>query len=162
MQTVEVRVADDGMVRRADDVPFEAYTVGTVITSPARRILEADVHALASFTNDSRGLWAAAPGAPLPVPPLQVFSVAVCMLLHGGPLPYIPRDFVAFLGFDEIEFIDDIAVGDVIQSRVTVEALEEKRTTGVIRYRHEVVDDRGETLIRSRQAILVKRAVQDA
>lgn len=144
------------LVPRDDDVTFEAYKIGATVISPQRRIYESDVMDIGRFTNDMRAVFAGED--PLIMSPLHVFSLGLCLLLHGGPIAYIPRPFVAFLGFSSVDFIADVRVGDIVRSEATVAELEERHSSGAITWDHRIINQNSEVVIRSRHAILVQKA----
>src|ERR1700759_3307155 len=96
---------------------FEDFAVGDTVQSPARRLYESDVLGYVRFSNDVRSVLFAteAEAGPLRVPELLVFSLGICLLLHATTT-YVPREFVAFYGFDSLDFDAPAYVGDTISS----------------------------------------------
>jgi hypothetical protein len=135
---------------------FEDYTEGDRVLSPRRHIGVDDIKAYVRFSNDVQTLLHPADDGPLVVPPLYLFSLGVGLLLHGTGT-YIPRQFVAFFGFDAIEFHDEARAGDTIRSSATVTELTDRGRNGLVHYLHETRDGNDRLLVSSRQRILVRR-----
>ena len=87
---------------------------------------------------------------------MYLFSLGVSMLLHGDP-GYIPDNFVAFYGFDSIEFHATATGETTIRSEAVVTALTPRTTTGLVGYRHQTMTAQGRLLVSSEQTILVRR-----
>jgi acyl dehydratase len=136
---------------------FEDYELGEEITSPARRIYESDVLGYVRFTNDIRSVMHSngPPTETLSVPDPYLFALGICLLLHTEDT-YIPREFVAFYGFDSIQFHAPTTVGQVISSVARVTGLEPRGDKGVVSLRHETKGADGVCLVSSDQRILVR------
>jgi acyl dehydratase len=136
---------------------FEDYELGEAITSPSRRIYESDVLAYVRFTNDVRSVMTSEgpPAETLSVPDAYLFALGICLLLHAEDT-YIPREFLAFYGFDSIQFLASAKVGHVIRSVARISALEPRGDKGVISLRHETTSGDGVCLVSSEQRILVR------
>ena len=136
---------------------FEDYAHGMLFRSPRIEVHDDDVRAYVRFSNDIRPIAdrSSASGPP-PVPQMFLFSLGVSALLHGDS-GYIPREFVAFYGFDKITFHDNTVAGTTIQSTAVVIDLVERRSTGLVAYRHETSTESGRLLVSSEQKILVRR-----
>jgi acyl dehydratase len=139
---------------------FEDFAVGLEFTSPARAVSDDDVRAYVRFSNDVRPLLDQDASAPLRVPDMYLFSLSVGLLLHG-PAGYIPEKFVAFFGFDTIDFEAPAFAGDVIRSLARVTATDERGRNGVVTYEHAARRADGTTLVSSTQRILVQRRAAD-
>jgi acyl dehydratase len=146
---------------------FEDYSVGDTVTSPAMTVTADDVRGYSRFTNDVRPVFRrrredgvdGAEGA-VPVPQMYLFSLGVALLLHSAET-YIPRHFVAFFGFDLIEFHHDVRSGTVISSTAIVSELVPRGRNGLIAYRHRTSSDDGRLLVSSSHRILVKQRGAD-
>lgn len=135
---------------------FNDYAVGYTVTSPSRVIADDDIRAYVRFSNDVRPLVNADP--PYPVPQMYLFSLSVGMLLHAPGGGYIPKYFVAFFGFDTIDFHRGATAGDSIRSTATVTAVTPRGRNGLVTYHHEATRADGVALVSSVQRILVQRA----
>ena len=135
---------------------FDDFEVGMTFCSPVRVVSDDDVRAYVRFTNDVRPIFDTGDATRLHIPQMYMFSLGVAMLLHGDP-GYIPEHFVAFYGFDSIDFHGAALGGDAIVSVATVTAVESRNTTGIVHYRHETRTDDGRLLASSAQRILVRR-----
>lgn len=140
---------------------FDDFAVGMTFRSPVRVLAEDDVRAYVRFSNDVRPIFGAGSATALRVPQMYLFSLGVAMLLHGDP-GYIPEHFVAFYGFDSIEFHSPAVTGTAIASVAIVTAVESRNATGIVHYRHETRMDNGLLLASSSQRILVLRRPQHA
>jgi acyl dehydratase len=140
---------------------LEDYRVGEVFTSPRRSMTETDVVWYSMFSGDwdrredSDGTWI--------VPEMYVFSIGLCLLLSAGRYAWMPKSFIAFYGFDEIELAGGVRVGDTISSTVTVTDLVEKDGgRGLVVYRHETVDQNGRVVCASdHRALLLRRPADE-
>jgi acyl dehydratase len=139
---------------------FDDYRVGQTITSPTLAVTDDDVRAYVRFSNDVRPLLDPDRATGLPVPQLFLFSLGVGLLLHGEG-GYIPREFVAFFGFETIDFHERATGGDVIRSTATVEELVPRDSSGLVGYKHETRSVSGALLVTSHQRILVRRDPAD-
>lgn len=138
---------------------FEEFTIGYRVQSPYRLITESDVLALGRFTNDTRGFVknrADDLDKPLELPPLHTFSLGLCLLLQAEET-YIPKAFVAFLGFKSIDFLGPALTGMVITSVAVVTELRPRNTTGEVVFEHETFAPEGRVLVRSEHSILVRK-----
>ena len=138
---------------------FDDYAIGDTIVSPTRRIYESDVLGYVRFTNDVRSVLR--PGADedavLEVPDLYAFSLGICLLLHAEGT-YIPREFVAFYGFDSIDYHSRVFVGQSITSTAAVTELTPRGGNCVITMRHETLESTsGVRVLSSVQRMLVRR-----
>jgi len=149
------------MTRRR--VWFEDYQLGEEIASPARRIYESDVLGYVRFTNDIRSVMSSdvSSAEELSVPDAYLFALGICLLLHAEDT-YIPREFVAFYGFDSIQFHAPATVGEVISSAARVTGLEPRGDKGIISLRHETTGADGICLVSSDQRILVRSRLGEA
>jgi acyl dehydratase len=95
------------------------------------------------------------PTETLSVPDPYLFALGICLLLHTEDT-YIPREFVAFYGFDSIQFHAPTTVGQVISSVARVTGLEPRGDKGVVSLRHETKGADGVCLVSSDQRILVR------
>jgi acyl dehydratase len=135
---------------------FEDFSVGLEFVSPTRVLADDDVRAYVRFSNDVRPLLDHPAGEPLRVPDLYLFSLSVGLLLHGTP-GYIPKRFVAFFGFDTIDFDRAAYAGDTVRSTARVTAATDRGRNGVVAYEHRAHRADGATLVTSTQRILVER-----
>lgn len=142
---------------------FEDFAVGDVVVSPTRRLYESDVLAYVRFTNDVRPVLSTEgePPTPLRVPDLLVFSLSICLLLHATTT-YVPREFVAFYGFDTIDLLAPVFVGDCLSSRVEVVDVAHRGDDGIVSWKHEALTGPGICAVRSEHRILVRSAVTAA
>jgi acyl dehydratase len=140
---------------------FNDYAVGDTVVSPIVTIAAEDVRSYSRFTNDVRPVFHSTTTADsAPVPQLFLFSLGVALLLHGSGT-YIPRYFVAFFGFDIIEFHQDVRTGASIQSIAVVSAMAERGSNGLITYEHRTTLAGGPVLVTSTHRILVERRSVD-
>jgi hypothetical protein len=135
---------------------FEDYTLGFTFHSPSRIVTDDDVRAYVRFSNDVRPVLGQVEQGPLQVPQMYLFSLGVAMLLFAGG-GYIPSKFVAFFGFDRIDFHRRAHGGDAIRSTAEVVELVPRGRNGLVVYRHETRLVSGEALVSSLQRILVER-----
>ena len=156
-----VRTAPPDAVARTVPEWFEDYSLGLTMTSPSRVVTDDDVRAYVRFSNDVRPLLGQTEPGSLTVPRHYLFCLGVGLLLHAGG-GYIPTQFVAFSGFDTIEFHRAARGADVVRSSATVTGLIPRRSTGLVVYRHETSLVSGELLVSSVQRILVRRRSADA
>ena len=145
-----------GGERATHPIFFDDYVLGMRFQSPTRRIADDDVRAYVRFSNDVRPIFDGAPSGGLAVPQMYLFSLGVSMLLHGDP-GYIPEQFVAFYGFESINFHGAATGGTSIRSEAVVTGLTPRSTTGLVAYRHETTTEDGRILVSSEQSILVRR-----
>jgi acyl dehydratase len=139
-----------------EKVYLEDYRLGEVFASQARTLTEADVVHYSMFTGDwdrqtaEDGTWL--------VPDMFTFSLGLCLLLGAGRYAWMAKSFIAFYGFDTIEIERQIQLGDTISSRVTVTDLVERdETRGVVVFRHETTDQRGDLVCASSHRALLGR-----
>lgn len=146
----------------SERVWFDDYAIGDTVSSPTRRIYESDVLSYVRFSNDVRPVLRplAEDDAALEVPELYAFSLGLCLLLHG-PDTYVPREFVAFYGFDSIEYHHPLFVGQSINSTAAVTGLTVRGESGVITLRHETFESSGVRVLSSVQRMLVRRNVTE-
>jgi acyl dehydratase len=140
---------------------FDDYSVGDRVTSPTMTVTADDVRSYSRFTNDVRPVFRRiGEDGVVPVPQMYLFSLGVALLLHSVET-YIPRYFVAFFGFDLIEFHRDVQSGTVISSTATVSELVPRGRNGLITYRHRTSSDDGRLLVSSSHRILVRQRGAD-
>lgn len=141
---------------------FDDYAVGDTVVSPVVTIATEDVRSYSRFTNDVRPVFHSTTTVDsAPVPQLFLFSLGIALLLHGTGI-YIPRYFVAFFGFDVIEFHQDVRTGASIQSKAVVSAMTERGRNGLITYEHRTtLAGDGPALVTSTHRILVERRGAD-
>jgi acyl dehydratase len=140
---------------------FDDYAVGDVIVSPVIGVAREDVRSYSRFTNDVRPVFrSAAAMDTAPIPQLYLFSLGIAILLHGAGT-YIPRHFVAFYGFDVIDFHADALIGATIKSEAVVAKLDARDRNGLITYEHVTMLEDGTPLVTSTHRILVERRPDD-
>jgi acyl dehydratase len=140
---------------------FEDYAIGDTIVSPTMMLTGDDVRSYSRFTNDVRPIFAQVPaGDAVIVPRLYVFSLGIALLLHGAGT-YIPRAFVAFFGFDVVEFHGDAHVGESISSTAVVSALTPRGDNGLVTYEHTTLRSDGQLLVSSTHRVLVQKRKTD-
>lgn len=156
---MEVAAAATGAQYRAEW--FDDYSLGDRVVSPAMTISADDVRSYARFTNDVRPIFApTSSDGTLTIPQMYLFSLGIGLLLHGEGT-YIPRRFVAFFGFELIEFHQDARTGVAISSTATVTQLTPRRRNGLITYEHRTSSADGQLLVSSRHRILVRQRGDD-
>lgn len=135
---------------------LEDYRVGEVFESQARTLTEADVVHYSMFTGDwdrqstESGEWV--------VPDMFTFSLGLCLLLGAGRYTWMAKSFIAFYGFDSINLVKQVTVGDTIASRVTVvDLVERDKGRGIVIFHHETVDQRARPVCTSDHRALVAR-----
>jgi len=135
---------------------LEDYRVGEVFTSQARTLTEADVVHYSMFTGDwDRQLT---DGGGWVVPDMFTFSVGLCLLLNAGRYAWMAKSFIAFYGFDQIDVVRQVNVGDTVSSRVSVvDLVERDQNRGIVVFRHETVDQNGRLVCTSDHRSLVGR-----
>jgi acyl dehydratase len=135
---------------------FEDYRLEETFESAGRTLTEADLIFYSMFSGD----WdrRRTDDGRLLIPEMFSFSVGLCLLLGAGRSVWIPRTFIAFYGYDQIDFARPVAVGDTVRSRAIVTDLVVRGDArGIVVYRHETVDQSGRLVCSSRHRILVER-----
>jgi hypothetical protein len=137
---------------------FDDYEMHDTVVSPHRAIYESDVLDYVRFTNDVRAVMPgddASLGPQLQVPDLLLFSLGICMLLHAEQT-YVPQEFVAFYGFDVIDFHRQALVGEIVVSKAVVTQLERRAANGIVTFTHETFNAEGDVFVSSVQRLLVR------
>jgi acyl dehydratase len=135
---------------------FEDYRPDEIFESGGRTLTEADLVFYSMFSGD----WSrrSTDDGRQILPDMFTFSVGLCLLLAVGRNVWIPRTFIAFYGYDEIDFLRGAAVGDTIRSRVTViELIPRGDDRGIVVYQHETRDQAERLVCSSRHRILLNR-----
>lgn len=141
---------------------LEDYTVGERLVSPARTITETDIINFAMITGD----W-----HPIHVDKeygkksyfgqniahgMLTLSLGGSLCMWMGPNVFSPTSFVAFLGMEHIRITVPTLVDDTLHWEGEIVALEPKTNgRGVIAYRCEVINQKGEVCVTYEQRILV-------
>ncbi|MFH0767984.1 MAG: MaoC/PaaZ C-terminal domain-containing protein [Chloroflexota bacterium] len=147
-----------------EKVYLEDYSVGEKFVSPARTVTETDIVLYTAFTGNWHPLYNDAEYAKKSifgeriVPDLYAFSLGICLLLRVGAYQHMPKKLIAFYGFDYINFIKPVKIGDTIYSQVEVKEIKPKDDKrGLIVYEHQTLNQRNEVVNSSVHRALVER-----
>ncbi|HDP81142.1 MAG TPA: dehydratase [Spirochaetes bacterium] len=130
---------------------MEDYTVGEIMVSPARTIVESDIHAFASLTGDWHPIHTdvefakKTPFGERIAHGMLTLCVGSALIFRLGQYVSLPKSFIAFYGMDSVRFLAPVKIGDTIRCEVEVVALEEKDgKRGIIVSKNSIKNQRGE------------------
>ncbi|MGD0188172.1 MAG: MaoC/PaaZ C-terminal domain-containing protein [Roseiarcus sp.] len=143
---------------------YEDFEVGSVVTTPARTVLEADIAMFAGLSGDYNPIHTDDEFAKQTEFGQRVAHGLLGLAIASGlssRTGLLDGTVVAFLGMDEWRFLKPIKIGDTIRLRwtVTEKRLSSKIGRGVMKRKMEIVNQRNEvvqsgaftTLIRCRE-----------
>lgn len=143
---------------------YEDFEVGSVVTTPARTVLEADIAMFAGLSGDYNPIYTDDEFAKQTEFGQRVAHGLLGLAIASGlssRTGLLDGTVVAFLGMDEWRFLKPIKIGDTIRLRwtVTEKRLSSKIGRGVMKRKMEIVNQRNEvvqsgaftTLIRCRE-----------
>lgn len=142
---------------------YEEHTVGTVYRTLGRTVSEADICAFVNLCGFNEPLFMdmeyvakesvfkrrAAPGA-------MTFSLSEGLIMQTG---LIHGTGMSYLG-GEIRIVSPVLEGDTLHVSVTIADKREtkKPDRGIVTYRHEVTNQRGEVVLEATVKRMIKRA----
>ena len=142
---------------------YEEHTVGTVYRTLGRTVSEADICAFVNLCGFNEPLFMdmeyvakesvfkrrAAPGA-------MTFSLSEGLIMQTG---LIHGTGMSYLG-GEIRIVSPVLEGDTLHVSVTIADQREtkKPDRGIVTYRHEVTNQRGEVVLEATVKRMIKRA----
>ena len=142
---------------------YEEHTVGTVYRTLGRTVSEADICAFVNLCGFNEPLFMdmeyvakesvfkrrAAPGA-------MTFSLSEGLIMQTG---LIHGTGMSYLG-GEIRIVSPVLEGDTLHVSVTITDKREtkKPDRGIVTYRHEVTNQRGEVVLEATVKRMIKRA----
>jgi acyl dehydratase len=142
---------------------YEEHTVGAVYRTLGRTVSEADICAFVNLCGFNEPLFMdmeyvakesvfkrrAAPGA-------MTFSLSEGLIMQTG---LIHGTGMSYLG-SEIRIVSPVLEGDTLQVSVTITDKREtkKPDRGIVTYRHEVTNQRGEVVLEATVKRMIKRA----
>lgn len=146
---------------------FDDLVVGDRYVTPARTVTAEDVAAFSQLSGDRNPLHTdeefAARG-----PFGAIVAQGLCTLSFASGLEFAfygegERPTLAFYGMDRVRFVKPVFVGDSIHIQGEVADLEAKDDTrGVVTYRQEIKNQRGETVVALQKRSLLKARAYDA
>jgi len=129
---------------------MEDYTVGEILVSPARTIIESDIHAFASLTGDWHPIHTdvefakKTPFGERIAHGMLTLCVGSALIFRLGQYVSLPKTFIAFYGMDSVRFLAPVKIGDTIRCEVEVVALEETdEKRGIIVSKNSIRNQRG-------------------
>jgi len=134
-----------------EKVYMEDYSVGERFVSPARTMLESDIHAFASLTGDWHPVHTdvefakKTPFGERIAHGMLTLCVGSALIFRLGQYITLPKTFIAFYGMESVRFVNPVKIGDTIHCEVEIETLEikdEKR--GIIVSRNTIKNQRDE------------------
>ena len=146
---------------------FEEHTVGATYRTQARTVSEADICAfvnLCGFTEplfyDMEYVATASVFKGKPAPGAFTFSLSEGLVIQTG---LIHGTGMSYLG-SEIRIVAPVLVGDTLHVRVVITDKREtkKADRGIVTYRHEVLNQRGELVLEATIKRMIKRAATAA
>jgi len=143
---------------------LEDYAVGDTFVSPARTITETDVITFAGLTGDWHPLHTdvtyaeSTPFGGRIIHGLLTFAVGSALALRLGPHVYLPKNFIAFYGIEQVRFTRPVKIGDTIHSVNRVARLITKDDVrGILEYESEIRNQHSETVLTWTSRMLVGR-----
>ena len=130
---------------------FEDFEVGSVVTTPARTVVESDIAMFAGLSGDYNPLHTDDEFAKNTEFGQRVAHGLLGLAIASGlssRTGMLDGTVVAFLGMEDWRFLKPIVVGDTIRLRwtVTEKRLASKPGTGVMKRKMEIVNQRGEVV----------------
>ncbi len=134
-----------------EKVYMEDYSVGERFVSPARTMLESDIHAFASLTGDWHPVHTdvefakKTPFGERIAHGMLTLCVGSALIFRLGQYITLPKTFIAFYGMESVRFVNPVKIGDTIHCEVEIEALETKdEKRGIIVSRNTIKNQRDE------------------
>ena len=147
----------------AHGLSFEEHQVGVTYTTLARTVSETDIVGfvnLCGFTEplfvDMEYVATASVFKGKPAPGAFTFSLSEGLVIQTG---LIHGTGMSYLG-SEIRIVAPVLVGDTLHVRVVITDKREtkKADRGIVTYRHEVLNQRGELVLEARVQRMIRRA----
>jgi acyl dehydratase len=144
---------------------WEQHAVGATYETHGRTVSEADICAfvnLCGFTEplfyDMEFVARESVFTGRPSPGALTFALAEGLIIQTG---LIHGTGMSYLG-GEIRVVAPVLAGDTVRVRVTVADKRETRKPdrGIVTYRHEVLNQRGEVVLEARVQRMIRRASQ--
>ncbi|MBT4264950.1 MAG: dehydratase [Deltaproteobacteria bacterium] len=137
-----------------EKIYFEDYTIGETFISPARTIVEADIHSYAALTGDWHPIHTDVEAAQKSsfgeriAHGMLTFSIGLALPFRLGLYVTAPKSFIAFYGIESLKFVKPCKIGDTIHTEVTVMDLVKKDDKrGIIVYEYQVKNQKSETVL---------------
>jgi acyl dehydratase len=144
-------------------VYFEDFKVGDQIVSPARTITETDIVLFAALTGDWHAAHADAEWAKRSPYGERIAHGLLILAISGGLMfrageRAVPRTTIALYGVEKARFVTATRIGDTLHVEAEVAqvgAVDSSR--GLITFRHQVRNQRGEVVVTYTSKLLVSR-----
>lgn len=144
---------------------FEEFSVGETFTSPGRTLTESDVMLFAGLSGDYNPLHTDEEFARQTIfgrriaHGLLVFAISTGLIARTGVLE---GTVVAFLAIEQWNFKAPVFIGDTITCVQTVASKREtkKPDRGIIRFRSEVRNQKGELVQEGVRVLMIRRRPQ--
>ncbi|MEW5945217.1 MAG: MaoC/PaaZ C-terminal domain-containing protein [bacterium] len=141
---------------------YEEFNEGDEYVSPGRTITEADIVMFAGLSGDYNPLHTDAEFARETIfggriaHGLLVLSISTGLIARTGILA---GTAMAFLGINEWKFTAPVLIGDTVHVKQTVESKREtkKADRGVVTFRSQVINHKGEAVQEGLRTIMVRR-----
>jgi acyl dehydratase len=144
---------------------FEDYEIGMTFETPGRTITDADIVNFAGISGDFYGIHVddvfaknnsifggrVAHG-------LLVISVITGLWFRLG---IFEGTLLAFYGIDRLRWTKPVRPGDTIRAKLTVVSKEEKRLGGLITFKNEVYNQKGELVAVFDAKLLISRKIKN-
>lgn len=126
---------------------FEDYEVGMEFTTPGRTITEADIVNFAGISGDFYGIHVDEEHARRSFFGGRVAHGMLTISIVTGlwfRLGIFEGPLLAFYGIDRLRWTKPVKPGDTIWAKITVISKEERSSGGIVTFRNEVFNQRGE------------------
>lgn len=139
---------------------FEDFAVGQKFTSLTRTITETDVVNYAAISGNWHPMHCdieyakTTPFGQRIVQGALTYTIAVGLSLN---VPAAWGEVIANYGLDEMRFPKPVFINDTIHVEIEIAALTEHKRGGMMSYRFNVINQRGETVCTFAQRVIAKR-----
>jgi len=152
---------------RTQGLTYEQHEIGAVYETLGRTVMEADICAFVNLCGFNEPLFydmeyvaTASVFKAKPAPGAFTFSLSEGLvmqtgLIHGTGMSYLSS---------EIRIVSPVLVGDTLHVRVVITDKREtkKADRGIVTYKHEVLNSRGELVLEATIKRMIKRAATAA
>ena len=126
---------------------YEDFEVGQVFETPGRTITEADIVNFAGVSGDFYSLHTDKEFAERTMFGERIAHGLLVVSIVSGlwfRLGIFEPTIIAFYGIDRLRFTAPVRPGDTIRAKITVVGKEEKKMGGLVTFRNEVYNQKGE------------------
>ena len=141
---------------------YEDFEVGSVVTTPARTVLEADIAMFAGLSGDYNPIHTDDEFAKQTEFGQRVAHGLLGLAIASGlssRTGLLDGTVVAFLGMDEWRFLKPIKIGDTVHVKFVVESMRTVKRPGwgIVVLRSELINQKGEVVQHGEHRVMVPR-----